>query len=256
MQAFEGPLDLLLHLIEKAELDIQDIPIAEITAQYLSYVDAMQELQLDMASEFLVMASTLLAIKSKMLLPRPVDLMLDSSCEWEEEEEDPRMALMERLMEYKKYKELAEELKQREEGRSQIYTRPPDSLAAFLPEEDPNPVEGVTLYDLLDAFTRALAKVAEEEPQAAIQRDEISVKERMNEIREELKGSKGQLLFSCLLSRYRSRSEIIVTFLAILELMKSGMVRCVQEQLFTDIRIQAVDGEGGSGGLSKDQVDY
>ncbi|WP_369414739.1 segregation/condensation protein A [Collibacillus ludicampi] len=238
LQAFEGPLDLLLHLIERAEVDIHDIPIAEITAQYLSYVEAMQELQLDVASEFLVMASTLLAIKSKMLLPRPVELTLETDDQWQEEEEDPRIALMERLIEYKKFKQLAEELKQREEGRSHVYTRPPENLTVYLPDDDPNPVEGISLYDLLDAFTQALARADEEEPQASVQRDEVSVKERVREIEEELRQKNGRLLFSSLLSRYRRRSEIIVTFLAVLELMKARRIRCVQDRLFSEIIIE------------------
>jgi segregation and condensation protein A len=255
LQAFEGPLDLLLHLIEKAEVDIHDIPIAEITDQYLAYVEAMQELQLDVASEFLVMAATLLAIKSKMLLPRPPEIDLTFEDAWEEEEEDPRTALMERLLEYKKFKQLAEELKQREEGRSHVYTRPPENLTVYLPDEDPNPVEGISLYDLLDAFTQALARVEAEEPKATVRRDEITVKERIGEIQEELLRANGRLYFSTLLSRYRRRSEIIITFLAVLEMMKSGSVRCMQDRLFSEILIEWCV-EGGSLGLSEDQGDH
>lgn len=253
LQAFEGPLDLLLHLIERAEVDIQDIPIAEITDQYLTYVQAMQELQLDVASEFLVMAATLLAIKSKMLLPRPAEMLgEDPLSVAEEEEEDPRLALVERLNEYRTYKRLAQELKRREEGRSLLYTRSPADLQAYLPEEEPNPVEGITLYDLLDAFTRALARL-EEEPPASIPRDEISVKERIQEIREALREAGGRLMFSALLSSLRRREEVIVTFLAMLELMKEKEIHCRQDQLFADIAIEIVQVEGGALGSSPNQ---
>ncbi|GAX91844.1 segregation and condensation protein A [Effusibacillus lacus] len=241
LDSFEGPLDLLLHLVEKNEMDIYNIPIAEITEQYLSYLNAMQELRLDIASEFLVMAATLLAIKSNMLLPKPEPLELDDVFDMMDEGMDPRQLLMERLLEYKKFKYLAAELQQREIHRSNVYTRPPGDLTPFIPDEEPNPVKGVSLYDLLDAFRSALLKaVEEEEPVARIRRDEVSVKERTFEILDFLQFHSGQASFQSLLSRYRRRSEIVVTFLAVLELIKNRKIQCRQEGLFSDILLHLV----------------
>lgn len=240
LDSFEGPLDLLLHLVEKNEMDIYNIPVAEITDQYLSYIHAMQELQLDVASEFLVMAATLLAIKSNMLLPKPEPLQLEDVFELVDEGEDPRRLLMERLLEYKKFKQLAYELQLRETRRSSVYTRPPGDLTPFVPDEEPNPVRGVSLYDLLDAFRSALLKADERDEVAHVHRDEISVKDRSQEILACLHANQGQASFVSLLSRYRRRAEIVVTFLAILELIKNRRIRCVQSQLFSDIELQLV----------------
>jgi segregation and condensation protein A len=240
LESFEGPLDLLLHLVEKNEMDIYNIPIVEITEQYVSYIRAMQELKLDIASEFLVMAATLLAIKSNMLLPKPEPLELDEVYDLMDEGMDPRQLLMERLIEYKKFKQLAAELQLRETHRSSIYTRPPADLTPFIPDEEPNPVQGVSLYDLLDAFRKALLKAEEDEPVAHVHRDEVSVKERSAEILEYLLAAQGQASFASLLSRYRRRTEIVVTFLAVLELIKSRKIRCIQEKLFSDIQLLLV----------------
>jgi len=240
LESFEGPLDLLLHLVEKNEMDIYNIPIAEITEQYMSYIRAMQELQLDVASEFLVMAATLLAIKSNMLLPKPEPLQLDDVFDLMEEGTDPRQLLMERLLEYKKFKQLASELQLRETHRSSIYTRPPADLSIYVSDEEPNPVQGVSLYSLLDAFRSAILKAEAEEPVTHVRRDEISVKERMQDILELLYSNAGQVSFASLLSRSRRRSEIVATFLAILELIKSSRIVCIQDQLFSDIQLQLV----------------
>lgn len=240
LESFEGPLDLLLHLVEKNEMDIYNIPIVEITEQYLSYINAMQELRLDIASEFLVMAATLLAIKSNMLLPKPEPLELDDVFDMVDEGMDPRQLLMERLIEYKKFKQLATELQLRETHRSSIYMRPPADLSVFVPDEEPNPVQGVSLYDLMDAFRLALVKAVEDEPVAHVHRDEVSVKERISEILEFLHSAQGQASFASLLSQYRRRSELVVTFLAVLELIKNRKIRCMQEKLFSDIQLQLV----------------
>jgi segregation and condensation protein A len=240
LDSFEGPLDLLLHLVEKNEMDIYNIPIAEITEQYLTYINAMQELQLDVASEFIVMAATLLAMKSNMLLPKPARLELDDMYDLIDEGIDPRQLLMERLIEYKKFKQLALELQARETHRSSIYTRPSADLTPFLLEEDPNPVKGVSLYDLLDAFRSVLMNAVEEPPIASIRRDEVSVKERIRDILDQLQTAGGQASFTSLLSRCKTRSEIVVTFLAILELIKNSHIRCVQSKLFSDIELLLV----------------
>lgn len=240
LQSFEGPLDLLLHLIDKAEVDITEISISEITDQYLSYLETMQELNLEIASEFLVMASSLLAMKSGLLLPRPIELDIPL-IEYEDETIDPRQALMERLIEYKKYKQLADDLRTREETRNQVFTRPPENLSVYVPDVEPNPVEGVTLFDLLDAFRKALSKAQPDEYVAGIQRDEMSIEGRMQEILDIMAFHNGSLTFSSLLGNYRKRSEIVTTFLALLELMKAKKLRCVQDHLFEDIMIQSTD---------------
>jgi segregation and condensation protein A len=241
LDSFEGPLDLLLHLIDKSELDITEISISEITDQYLEYLEAMQELNLEIASEFLVMASSLLAMKSGQLLPRPIELDVPL-IEYEDPDYDPRQALMERLIEYKKYKQIAEELRIREEKRSRVYTKPPEDLRPFLAERETkqNPVEGVTLFDLLDAFRKALAKAQPDEYVVDVHRDEISVEGRMLEILDQLLFSGGRLTFHELLGDYYRRSDIVVTFLALLELMKKHKVRCLQHRLFEDIIIETV----------------
>ena len=136
IDAFEGPLDLLLHLINRLEIDIYDIPVSEMTEQYLLYIHAMKELQLDLASEFLVMAATLLAIKSKMLLPKHEEEMLDENFDIDLEE-DPREELVERLIEYRKYKEAAGDLKSLEEERGLMFTKPPSDLSDLAKEKIP-----------------------------------------------------------------------------------------------------------------------
>lgn len=240
LQSFEGPLDLLLHLIDKSEIEITDIPISQITDQYMSYLRTMQELNLDIASEFLVMASQLLAMKSGLLLPRPIEMDIPL-IEYEEDlDYDPRQALMERLIEYKKFKQLADDLRDREEKRNRVLTRPPENLTHLIPEVEPNPVEGVSLFDLLDAFRKALSKAQPDEYVAGIQRDEISVENRMQEVLDLMAFSGGRLRFSDLLGDLYRRSDVVVTFIALLELMKAKQVICLQDHLFDDIMIEAI----------------
>ena len=157
LTSFQGPLDLLLHLIEKAEVDIYDIPVVAITDQYMDYLYVMQELQLDVASEFLVMAATLLAIKSKLLLPRREEQDLSELLEgFDYEEEDPRIELVQRLLEYKKFKSIADDLREKEIEQSKVYTRPAEDLSRYLSQEEENPVKDVTLYDLVEALQKGL----------------------------------------------------------------------------------------------------
>lgn len=238
--SFEGPLDLLLHLIDKGEYEITDIPVAVITEQYLSYLEAMQVLNLEIASEFLVMASQLLAMKSGMLLPRPIELDVPL-VDYDDEMIDPRQALMERLIEYKKFKQLADDLKDREEERNRVFTRPPENLSAYLPDVEPNPVEGVSLFDLLDAFRKVLHKAQPDEYVAGIQREELSVEGRMEEIMGRMAFSGGRIGFSELFGGYRKRTEVVTTFLALLELMKKKQIRCIQDRLFDEIVIESVE---------------
>ncbi|MFF0826861.1 segregation/condensation protein A [Brevibacillus sp. NPDC003359] len=235
LDSFEGPLDLLLHLIDKAEVDIYDIPIAEITEQYLATIDKMQELQLDVASEFVVMAATLLSIKSKLLLPKKEEHVFQQFLDMDVDEIDPREELVARLLEYKRYKMLAENLREMEIGRNQVFTRPAENLSPYVREED-HTVTNVSLYDLINALEKLVKKTKEKEPITKVSRDEISIKDRMTEIRQVVRGG-GMVRFSELFTQGATRTEIVTTFLALLELMKAKHITCVQNQLFQEIII-------------------
>jgi segregation and condensation protein A len=236
LDSFEGPLDLLLHLIDRAEVDIYDIPIAEITEQYMAVLEEAQELQLDVASEFVVMAATLLSIKSKMLLPKKEEHVFQPLFDMDVEETDPREELVQRLLEYKRYKLLAEELREREIGRSQVFTRPAEDLTPYVRDEE-SPIKNVSLYDLLGALEKLVKRIREKEPMAKVSRDEISIKDRMKEIRQLLQAGGGTVRFFQLFSGKTTRTQIVTTFLALLELMKTKQVTCIQNQLFQDILI-------------------
>ncbi|MEH7455808.1 segregation/condensation protein A [Bacillus pseudomycoides] len=232
VEAFEGPLDLLLHLIHRYEIDIYNIPVAEITEQYLSYIHTMKELQLDVASEYLVMAATLLQIKSKMLLPKQEEDVHDNG---EDFIDDPRQELMERLIEYKKYKQVATELKEREQERAQLYTRPPIDFTSFQQEEETNLPLDVTLYDMLAAFQKLIRRKKSQRPVTTrITRQEISIEQRMTDILQQLDTVSGRQSFYDLFAD-EEREVMVVTFLAILELMKNQQIVIEQEQNFDEI---------------------
>lgn len=239
IDAFEGPLDLLLHLLNRYEIDIYDIPVSQITEQYLAYIHTMSVLKLDVASEYLVMAATLLAIKSKMLLPKPEEVLLDD--EFEYDEEDPREQLVERLIEYRKYKQAAEDLKQRETDRSLVYTRPPISLNEYInDDEKKNPVTDVSIYDMLTAIQKLMNRKKVSTPRPTrIQRQEIPISERMDEILEELSLANRRISFNELFP-IPEREHIVVTFLALLELMKKDLIQCQQDKNFDEIWILKV----------------
>lgn len=226
LETFEGPLDLLLHLIRKNELNIYDIPIADITRQYLDYLRLMKELNLEVAGEFLVMASTLLQIKSRMLLPLPADE------EGNEEEEDPRAELVRRLLEYQRYREASLLLKERDLLGREIFARKFDSpdLAPLVPEDGPLEVE---LFQLIDAFRKLLAKL----PEAVIHQvagESISITDRINEILSVITDRK-LVLFEELFDERTTREFLVVTFLAILELCKLRIVNVVQKERYGSI---------------------
>ncbi|MCL6586102.1 MAG: segregation/condensation protein A [Anoxybacillus sp.] len=241
IEAFEGPLDLLLHLINRYEIDIYNIPVAEITEQYMAYIHAMQELQLDVASEYLVMAATLLAMKSKMLLPKHEEELLDG----EIEEEDPREQLMHRLLEYKKYKEAAQTLKKREEERALLFTKPPSDLSMYAAEEvEKRPLE-VNVYDMLLALSKLLRRKKLQKPlHTKIARQEIPIERRMEEILTGLRKTKKRQNFFDLFPYY-DREYVVVTFLALLELMKKNLVVIEQERNFADIFVVCKEEEHG-----------
>jgi len=226
-ESFEGPFDLLLHLIKKNEVDIYNIPIAAITRQYLDYLDVMQELNLDIAGDFLVMASTLIQIKSRMLLPLPPDEEIG-----EEEVEDPRAELVRRLLEYQKYREAAVSLAQRELLGRDTFVRDfaAPELAEIEPEQEPLEVE---LFDLMEAFRRVLATVTEETFHE-VGAEGLSIADRISELLLLLKGTDAAV-FENLFIASATREQVIITFLAVLELCRLKMVRLAQAGSFGSI---------------------
>ncbi|HUC92391.1 MAG TPA: segregation/condensation protein A [Paenibacillus sp.] len=254
LETFEGPLDLLLHLIDKAEIDIHDISVSEITDQYMAYLGAMQELELELTSEFLVMAATLLAMKSKQLLPKPPVIEDDLTDEWGDDGLDPRDELIQKLVEYRKFKLIAEQLRGLETERGLVFTKEPEDLTRFMPSVPANPVKGLHVNDLIAAFQKALRKAARRNIVSTVKRDEISVKDRIRDIVDLLKDNE-MVRFSKLIRQEMDRQEIVVTFLAILELMKMKQIQCFQHRLFDDIVIHW-KGDALEGGLSELEVDY
>lgn len=240
IDAFEGPLDLLLHLIKHLEIDIYDIPVAEITEQYLDFIHHMRVLQLDVASEYMVMAATLIAMKSRMLLPKQNPLEGGAEDESLEMEEDPREALMRQLIEYRQYKQAAMELKVRGEKRNQLFSKPPSDLSDYSPtSQTALPAEGkATVADMIDAFRRLMKQNRIQAPlRAKIERQSLPIGQRMSEVMAALKKADGRPLMFESLFPYPNRTHVIVTFLALLELMKKGRIICMQESNFADITI-------------------
>ncbi|AIS60354.1 segregation/condensation protein A [Listeria ivanovii] len=234
VDAFEGPLDLLLHLIGQLEVDIYDIPMAEITDQYMEFVHTMQEMELDIASEYLVMAATLLAIKSKMLLPKQE---LEIDYDTLEEEEDPREALVEKLMEYKRFKEAAKELKEKEAERSFYFSKPPMDLAEY--DDGTNVAElDVSLNDMLSAFNKMLRRKKLNKPlHTRITTQEISIDDRMDSVMEKLQKHQNHRLRFDELFEEQTKEQLVVTFLALLELMKRKLVEVEQVESFADLYV-------------------
>jgi segregation and condensation protein A len=228
LQSFEGPLDLLVHLIKKNQVNVYDIPIALVTEQYLSYLDLLQELNLDLASEFLVMAATLIHIKSRMLLPRADPSQLD------EPEEDPRDALVRRLLEHQKFKAAAELLHDRETLRSAQWTRP-DSRVEDLAGDDYEPELEVDLFSLLAAF-RSVLERARERPPLPLPPEQISIEARIEQLLERLSETEA-CGFEDLFEDAASRPDMIVTFLALLEMIRLKLVRVFQSGLTGPIRV-------------------
>jgi segregation and condensation protein A len=226
---FEGPLDLLLHLIKKHEIDIYDIPIALITAQYLEAIQLMQELNLDVAGEFLVMAATLIHIKSRMLLPRP-----ETAAGVEGEEEDPRDALVRRLLEHQKFKAAAGLLHEREELRAAQWQRP-DARIAEIAGDEYEPELEVDLFSLLTAF-RAVIERAKQRPSVPLPVEQIPVEVRIEQLLLRLSETEG-CGFEDLFADVQERSGIIVTFLALLEMIRLKLVRVFQAGSFGPIRV-------------------
>jgi segregation and condensation protein A len=240
---FEGPMDLLLHLIRENKVDIYDIPISLITGQYLEFIEIMKELDLEIAGEFLVMAATLIQIKSRMLLPPDEDVQ-------QEETEDPRFELVQRLLEYQAFKDAASILKEHEEEAMKVFGRKPGELMEE--EQTPEPellLFDVNLFDLLAAFKKLLENAPAE--MRTISRETLTVKDKMMHIADIIENL-DSIRFEELFRDTFTRVQLIVTFLALLELLRLGLARVYQEQQFGSIWIinprnqqSAVTEEGG-----------
>lgn len=236
LEGFEGPLDLLLHLINRYEIDIYDIPVAQITEQYMNYIHTMQQLELNLASEYLVMAASLLAMKSQQLLPnQPVET------DDEEFEEDPREDLMRRLIEYRKYKQAASELKERELTANKVHTRAPAEFE--IPETNQSLKPGdISVLDMVTAMQKVMKRKNWNQPvDRTIGNEEVPITTRMTEVLDRVKETKKGILFHELFTT-PSRPDMVVTFMAVLELMKENHVHCEQENHFEDLRVYYVEG--------------
>ena len=229
-EVFEGPLDLLLYLIKKEEVDIYEVNLTKLATQFVEYIDLMRMLDLEIAGEFLVMASTLMYIKSRELLPVDQQVLVEG----EEEGEDPRWELIRQLVEYKKFKDAAARLQVMEARQEDVFPRQPPKLE-FAPDTPP-PRPDVSLFDLLNALNAVLKRVSAQENLRDIFEDKWTVSEKVEFLLRQL-AEKGSLKFSELFAGVTSRSEVVVTFLALLELMRLKQVAAAQPQAFGEIEI-------------------
>lgn len=238
LEAFEGPLDLLLHLISRLEIDIYDIPMAQLTNQYIEHLHTMRVLELDELSEYLVLAATLIEIKSKMLLPIHDDDMFDEDGHELDMEEDPRDELIARILEYKKYKDAALQLKESAEERSVHYTKPPVEMEAVELVLPVDSGEELNVFDLVGAFQRMLQRRKLKAPlTASITNNEISVSEKMDEIMSRVERRGGTCHFDELFEK-GDISGLVVTFLSLLELMKRRDILVEQLGNFDSLMIR------------------
>ena len=230
LEVFEGPLDLLLYLIKRDEIDIYDISIERITRQYLEYLQAFKELKIDIAGEFVVMAANLIYLKSRSLLP------LDQQPPEEDaEEDDPRWDLIRQLIEYKKFKEAATQLHDRALEQERIFTRDGSSSAVI---DAPLPLHEVGIFQLIHAFQEVIKRVEAREDLQEIFGERFSVSDKIEKILERV-GNGTSVRFSELFGQIVSRVEIVVTFLALLELIRLNQVRALQPKMFDEIQIAA-----------------
>lgn len=241
LEAFEGPMDLLLYLIEKSKIDIYDIPINEITEQYLDYLSKMGEMDLEITSEFLVMAATLLEIKSKMLLPQTVKET--SGMQLEMEEADPRLELVQSLVEYKKYKYASKKLREYEEIQNKVYYKPKEDLSYFSNEE--LQLEDMDLNKLIKVFKKIIMKNSKEKVLKLneIQNEEYTLKKCILNIKNML-NKRRKIKFSQLFNCNSSKKEIVATFLSLLELVRNKYIKVYQKGNFEEILICKTNEEG------------
>ncbi|SNR87206.1 condensin subunit ScpA [Anaerovirgula multivorans] len=240
IEAFEGPFDLLFHLIEKNEIDIYDIPINDITEQYLHYIYEMEKLDLDVTSEFLVMAATLIEIKSKMLLPK--DVFVEEGIEVEDI--DPRDELVRKLLEYKKYKAVTEEFKKREGLYNRIYFKAKEEII-FESHDHDKILDNLEINDLINAFNKLLKDTSKkiQDPYyniREIEREPVSIEDKLVDILNILNHKK-KITFQSIFTSIADKLEVVVTFLALLELMKVKKIKVIQEKCFDGIMIELVD---------------
>jgi len=227
LDVFEGPFDLLLYLIKKDEIDIYDIPIAKVTDQYLNFLEIMRQQGIDIASEWLVMAATLVQIKSRMLLPLEEDHPHEL-----DEEPDPRLELIEKLIEYRKYREIAHDLEQRELREMDFFRK-----SLWEPDDDEESFIEVDLYDLISSF-KNVVDYAAPTPFTEVLRDEYPVEDKMEEIKERLR-EKRSISWKEVFAEGKALAEMVSILLAILELIRLGKLRVRQRKSFGDIRIFA-----------------
>lgn len=238
LEAFEGPLDLLLHLINRLEIDIYDIPMAQLTNQYIEHLHAMRVLELDELSEYLVLAATLIEIKSKMLLPVHEGEVFDDQGQEFDMEEDPREELIARILEYKKYKEAAVQLKESADERAVHYTKPPSEVDSYGDVTPIDPGDELNVFDLLGAFQRMLQRRRLKAPMSAsITNNEISVGDKMDEIMGHVERMGGSCDFEELFEE-GDMNGMIITFLSILELMKRLDIIVEQHRNFDTLTIR------------------
>ena len=233
LEVFEGPLDLLLYLIKKEEVDIYDIPIERITTQYMEYLSLMQLLNLEVAGEFLVMAATLMYIKSRMLLPADQQVTAAD----EEEGEDPRWELIRQLVEYKKFKDAAQQLSRREEEQANLFPRRTGDTEPGADQEIP--LAEVSIFDLINAFHEVLKRTSSREDFREIIEEAFTVSDKIEEILYTMR-DRLDILFSELFAAAASRAEVVVTFLALLELIRLKRLKVRKEQSFGEIHVMKV----------------
>jgi segregation and condensation protein A len=249
LQIFEGPLDLLLYLIRAHRYDVCDIPIQEVTKQFLDFLQLMDEIDLEYAGDFLVTAATLMQIKSRMLLPKQESANEE---EMDAEEADPRQQLIERLLEYQRLQEAAETLQQMRDDRGQLFTRPPLPNGALplgdVEEEESQAdkllLQDISTFDLLRALQKVLDRM-NVRPVALVRREPFSLPDRIRTVIRRLVAIKQEMAFSALCDDCESRLEVVLTFLALLELIRRGRVHVKQHTLFDEIWVASVAGETG-----------
>ena len=230
LDIFEGPLDLLLYLVKRDQLNIYDIPIAQVTEQYLAYLELMRLLDLDIAGEFLVMSATLMQIKSRMLLPR------DETIKQQEEESDPREELVQRLLEYQRFKQVASELRQKEQKQQEQFRRPGGAMTPDNLDSSPEVYFETSIFDLINAFTQALKEEVPRELFYEVIKDEFTIEQKVHDILHLLLDQE-VLILNQLFSQAKNRLEIVAIFLAVLELIRVKEIIVRQKRVFAEIEI-------------------